>query len=343
MATRPMTAEEVAAWKSSGGKGTPPEVEVAQAQSSGGGIGDFFGGLFKGGFDIFGMLIWGAVILGAAYFFGKTDWGKGLINGVIDMMPKDWKPKVQGFMNMIGIDIDMSETLKAMSNEDTRKTLTDVKVPDAVRDAIAPKNDTDNKIFKKLVDEVAIANTPKGADGKPAVDKEGKAARGSVSIDSFTSVETITYLIEHDPEMAKALAKAALSNQPKAGVEEDATTKKIKANLHEIINGKKFDELLSTTLKDTDGHSYRDHLIEVLSAALPKDSPINASKLNEIIEKGMTPEKQGNLRKLLNDAVDQKDANTLGDDLGAIDPILVGGIALNKGLKTLQSMLPKFG
>ena len=246
------------------------------------GMFDWIKGLIPN-FSFMGMLEMALIVTGI-YFFAKTDMGQKLISGITDHLSPDMQGNILGFLNRIGIDIDVGKALEAMDHDTLHAKLANNASPE-VLDIIDPNDG--NKTLHEFLDVI------RGANG------------GKVTMKGFTSPETITALIKQKPDMARALVIAAM--KPTADGKPSDTATQMNASIKTLIAGPMLDDLLSP--------ANRAGTLKVLTAALPAGTPVSEQSLADMIAKGLDANGKPTdaLRKLFSDAVDgNKDAVVSG-------------------------------
>lgn len=243
------------------------------------------------------ILLIGFAILGL-YLFGKSEMGQNLFHGIVDNFSPETQVMVLGFMNKMGLDIDMSASLEAMDRPKRDELLAKEASPEVVSII-----DPDNKTFHEFLTVVRNAN-----DGK-------------VTPKSFTSPATLAALIKEKPEMAKALMGTAKPDAAKSDATPSAPNtpgtpapipQPFAAPLKAFVKSPQFDTLLSEPTE-------REKTLKLLATLLPPDMPLRQDALNIIVNQGLDADRKpkDNLRKLLSDAVDGKTA-VLAADVAAI-------------------------
>ena len=273
----------------------------AQRQAS---MGDWFKNLMPE-FSIMGLLEM-AFFAFVLYTVAKTGVGQQALNWLTDKLDPDMQATVVGFLNKIGIDVDMGKSLEAMDHDTLHAKLKDQVSPEILN--VIDPNDG-NKTLHSFLDTIRQANG------------------GKVTLKGFTSPETITALIKEQPQMTKDLLAAM---KPKADGSVSSVAQQMTASLSTVINGPQLDDLLSPT--------NRAKTVSVLLSAIPANLPINQGTIDKILAKGMdesgkpTPQ----LRQLFNDALDANTRANVAMDVARIigtkdAPLLVATEKLKEG------------
>jgi hypothetical protein len=240
---------------------------------------------FFGGFNFGSILMWGMMLTGI-YFLAKSKIGQELIEKLVGNFKPETQATILGFLDTIGIGVDMTAALDKMPFDALKKKLTDAKVPEPILAVVAKDPGTWSTFFATVKE----ANTD--AKGKP-----------HVTLSSFTNDKTIFTLMTKQPEMALALASAAKNLPASADGKPSDTAKQIAASIKAIVNSERLDVLLSP--------AHRENTLRIFTAALPAGLPIRTDSLAAIIAKGVDANGKAtdDLRKLLNAAIDG-DAST---------------------------------
>lgn len=272
-------------------------AEESERQNSGssGGLWDFLKSLVP---DMgFGGLLMLGIVMFAAYTFGKTEGGQNFIKSMVDHFEPDTQAMIYGFLNQIGIGMDMKETLTAMPHDKFKELAKERGIAEDMLQVIAPDQAAKNS-FIALV---------------------AKANKGNVLPDYFTNDATLFTLMTERPTMMQALAKAAM----KPGAEGTDTGKKVLASLKTIVG----DERLNTLLNAQN----RENTIALLVAALPSSVPLKPDAVAALIRQGIGADGKAteDLRKALLAALDQ--------DVGALMKTTVANKPVSELLALVDS------
>ncbi len=211
-----------------------------------------------------------------AFFVMKIPAVQKFVGDLIGNLSPEWQTNIIGLFNKIGIDMDIGKALNAMPQDDRRQKLSEQGISNEVLDIIDPNGNP--AVFNSLLNLVSNANN------------------GKVTMNGFTSPETITALMQQNPAMARALVVAAMKGDDKG--QPSSTTLAISASVKSIIASPQLDVLLNS--------ANRANTLRVFAAALPPDMQISEAGLGNLITQGLDANGKPTpaLRKLLTDAVD---------------------------------------
>jgi hypothetical protein len=160
---------------------------------------NFFMRMLSGLWDNIGLFI----IAGLLWFAAKMN--PDFVGRIVEMLPESWQANVSGFLNMLGIDVDMEKPLRAMKVEDFQKKVLEgaLKIPATDAKNLLPDLATKNT----LLDIIVAANQ--------TVDAQGKPVKPRITEATFTNDKTLYALITQDkipnflPRLVAALPKPA--------------------------------------------------------------------------------------------------------------------------------------
>ena len=250
-----------------------------------------------------GSLLEIGIFAAIAFFVMKIPAVQKFVGDLIGNLSPEWQANITGLLNKIGIDIDMGGALAAMPQDARRQKLSEQGISNEVLDIIDPNGNP--AVFNNLLNLVSNANN------------------GKVTMNGFTSPETITALMQQNPAMARALVVAAMKGDDKG--QPSSTTLAISASVKSIIAGPQLDVLLNS--------ANRANTLRVFAAALPPDIQISEAGLGNLITKGLDASGRPTpaLRKLLTDAVDKNKDAVIADVYNILGPAgLVNLIDVNK-------------
>jgi hypothetical protein len=275
------------------------------------------------------LLIVGAIAL---FFFAQTAMGRQLIgrlgdvlDPLIDKLPESWQANVRGFLNMVGVPVDMGKALAAMKVEDFNKKLLVDKFeikPEQAKELIPDANA--QNAFLQLVRN---ANPVPAEAGKPQ-------QPGKVTKDTLTSPNTLYALITTPPTPNFLPKLLGFLPPPKDGKIE-GEMKEVLASMRKIVENPAQLTALFTT--------HYDKTVALVQALNPTMNPqAIKSGLDQLREVGLTNGQanltlKDTLNKMLTPGADGK----LPDPFKAAAEGMQGNPeALDKAVKAEIAKLP---